>query len=770
MLDQNSFNLCSGQGQNLIQISTQKTKRPIYFGLLLLGLLFLVLCALGLSAPAHAATAPKVMQAASAPKVMQAASAPKVMQAAPAATEPAAQVIVKFKTGTTRSVLSLNPGTAAAAAEPQLQPHLALRERAQALGQRAGVALQSGSAVGQGTQLVTARGLSSVQLAARLAKQADVEYAVVNQRRFIVQTRPAGTANDPLFQADLSGLGLTPVVGQWYLRAPAGEVQSAIDAPAAWAITQGHDDAVVAVIDTGVRFDHPDLKRVAQGGKLLPGYDMITDRDISNDGTARDNNPADPGDWVGASDGGLFPDLPPIGPVPPIGGSGCGESDSSWHGTQTASLIAAITNNGIGMAGTGPGLRVLPVRALGKCGGDDADIVAAMRWAAGLPVDGVPANPTPASVINMSLGAPGECNSLYRDTVNQIIAKGVVIVASAGNSAGHALGAPANCPGVIAVSGLRHVGTKVGFADLGPDVAISAPGGNCVNTQEGADCLYPIITATNSGKTKPQTSTYTNSRDTALGTSFSAPLVAATVGLMKSAQPSITPTQVRQVLLSTARPFPTSGVADVGGKPVPVCTAPRQDASGNPIDQEQCYCTTSTCGAGMLDAGGALQAVLSTVGVVANIEVTTATPKAGAPVSLRAAPVTDPGRTIASYQWALVDGGTIVTALDGDTQASSAQLTPSYGGRFKVRLKVVDDQGREFSTTQQVYVEGPASPNQPREGEIEPETNPRKDDNSPFPPRPDQLLDEGGGALGWSWLAFLAIAVLIGRKLERVRR
>jgi serine protease len=681
------------------------------------------------------------------------------------AAEPAAQVIVKFKSGaaTSRSVSSAHSPASA-------QPQQALRERAMALGKRVGVALQSGAAVGQGTQLVTARGLSSVQLAARLSRQSDVEYAVVNQRRFIVQARPLATANDLLFKSDLSALGLTPVVGQWYLRAPSGEVQSSINAPAAWSVTPGHDDVVVAVIDTGVRFDHPDLKRVAQGGKLLPGYDMISDRDISNDGTGRDNNPADPGDWVSASDGGLFPDLPPIGPVPPIGGSGCGESDSSWHGTQTASLIAAITNNGAGMAAAGPGLRVLPVRALGKCGGDDADIVAAMRWAAGLPVDGVPTNPTPAAVINMSLGAPGECNSLYRETVSQILAKGVVIVASAGNSAGHALGSPANCPGVIAVSGLRHVGTKVGFADLGPDVTISAPGGNCVNTGADADCLYPIITATNSGKTKPETSTYTDGRNEAVGTSFSAPLVAATAALMKSARPGITPAQVRQVLQSTARPFPTTGVASVDGKPVPVCTAPREDSNGKPVDQEQCYCTTGTCGAGMLDAGGALQAVLNQAGVVANIELVTAQPKAGEPVSLRAAAAVE-GRSVASYNWELLDGGTIVTALDGDTQSSTVQLTPQYGGRFKVRLKMLDDQGREFSTSQQVYVQGPVSPNQASEGEIEPETNPRKDDSSPFPPRPDELLDEGGGgAIGWGWLAFLAMAVLISRRMRRVQQ
>jgi serine protease len=78
----------------------------------------------------------------------------------------------------------------------------------------------------------------------------------------------------------------------------------------------------------------------------------------------------------------------------------------------------------------------------------------------------------------------------------------VSIVASAGNSAGAPVGAPANCAGVIAVLALRHAGTKVGFSDLGPEITISAPGGNCVNIDAGEPCLYPILTATNAG-TRP---------------------------------------------------------------------------------------------------------------------------------------------------------------------------------------------------------------------------------------------------------------------------
>jgi hypothetical protein len=260
----------------------------------------------------------------------------------------------------------------------------------------------------------------------------------------------------------------------------------------------------------------------------------------------------------------------------------------------------------------GRNIRLVPVRALGKCGGFDSDIIAGMRWAAGMSVPGVPNNPNPAQVINMSLGGSGACSAAYQQAVNDIIAAGVTIVVSAGNASGHATGVPANCTGVIAVTGLRHAGTKVGFSDLGPNVAISAPAGNCVNTATGSPCLYPILSSANTGTTVPVAPTYTDSFNPSLGTSFSAPLVAGTVALMLTVKPGMTPQQVLQVLQASARPFPPPGSIVGDGTPVPVCTAPQFDAAGNPIDQLECYCTTSTCGAGIVDAGAAVMATKAT--------------------------------------------------------------------------------------------------------------------------------------------------------------
>ena len=474
--------------------------------------------------------------------------------------------------------------------------------RAQALGQRLGLAMSAGSMVSDRTQVVFASGITSAELAQRLALESDVEYAVPDQRRhhFVAP-------NDPLYADGVGGNG--PAVGQWYLRAPTGAVQSSINVEPAWGLTTGSPSVVVAVLDTGVRFDHPDLLAVAAGGNLLPGYDMISDAAVANDGDGRDPDPSDPGDWLTQAEisqrGGPFFQC-----------STTPES-SSWHGTQTAGLIAALTNNGIGMASVGRNVRVLPVRVLGKCGGFDSDIIAGMRWAAGMTVPGVPANPNRAQVINMSLGGEGACNAAYQDAVTAINAAGTVIVAAAGNSAGHAVGVPANCAGVIAVAGLRHVGTKVGFSDLGPEIAISAPGGNCVNITAGAPCLYPILTTSNSGATSPVAPIYTDSFNTSLGTSFSAPLVAGTVALMLSAQPALTPFQVRLVLEATARPFPITSSDNTGGTVIQ-CTAPQFNSIGNPVDQLECLCTIDTCGAGMLDAGAAVLGASS--GIAANYE------------------------------------------------------------------------------------------------------------------------------------------------------
>ena len=581
------------------------------------------------------------------------ATAPALAQRAPAGIDDpaAARVIVKYKAQGTlmRQPLAVRDGQRV----PQHAATLALRH---------GLPLSDGFAIDGRTQVLHAQGLSSRQLAARLAADPEVDYAVPDERR-----RPLSVPNDPLFAG---GAGFSPAAGQWYLRAPDAVRVSAINAVGAWGWTFGSAAIVVAVLDTGVRFEHPDLAAV-----LVPGYDFIADLGDARDGNGRDPDASDPGDWATA------------------GQCGAGEpaASSSWHGTKMTGLVGAQADNGIGMAGVGRGVRVQPVRVLGPCGGFDSDIIAGMLWAGGvssLPV----ANPTPARVINMSLGSTGACSAAYRDAVSQLAAAGVAVVAAAGNEEGLAVGTPANCPGVIAVAALRHAGSKVGFSSIGPEVAISAPGGNCVNLS--GECVYPILTTTNTGLQGPLASSYTNGADYSVGTSFATPLVAGTVGLMLSANPTLTPAQLRSQLQATARPFPTS----VGDPTVPQCRAP------DGVAQIECLCTATTCGAGMLDAEAAVRAAAATLAPSVSLVASATSVSAGAVVDFDASATwVALGRSVASWRWALTAGSGIAQ-FAGDTSGPRVQLRTSGAGTVTVQLTVTDSIGAQDSRTATVTV------------------------------------------------------------------
>lgn len=592
--------------------------------------------------------------------------------------------------------------------------------QALALGQRVGLALTAGAGVSDRSHVVFARGMSSQALADRLARESDVEFAVpVHRKRFVA------VPNDPRYTT-VAGNG--PASGQWYLRTPSntpGGVMAAINAEAAWDITTGSSSIVVAVLDTGIT-SHPDLN-----ANVLPGYDMISEDAggplTANDGNGRDADASDPGDWITLQEtstpGGLFEGCSEDAAGNPVA------SDSSWHGTQTAGLIGALTANSIGMASVGRTVRILPVRVLGKCGGYDPDILAGMRWAAGISVPGVPDNPNPAKVINMSLGGGAACSPAYVAAVNEIVARGVTIVASAGNSAGGAVSEPASCNGVVGVAGLRHIGTKVGFSDLGTQISVSAPGGNCVN-DTGA-CLYPILTTTDSGLTTPAGATYSDAFNISVGTSFSAPLVAGTAALMASVNAAIAPTDVRSLLRTTARPFPKTG-AEAG---TPVCTAPTA------TDQFECYCTTSTCGAGMLDARAAVAAAM---GFIADIAATPTSPRVDVAMTLSGAGSTAAaGRTISSYTWSIADAGATGATLSATT-GPNVSVTSSATGTFTVTLTLTDSSNATTSVTRAFDVT--AAPSSGGGG-------------------------GGGGAADPAWLlALLAAVGLLGRANRSGRR
>lgn len=554
------------------------------------------------------------------------------------------------------------------------------------LGARRGLAVQDGRAIGNRLHVAMAQGLSSQALATALSKDSDVEYAVPDRLR--MPAAFAGAPADPLFAAS----NTNPYVqeGQWYLRSDDATFKSATNASSAWSTATG-SGVNVAVLDSGVRFDHPDL-----ANKLRAGYNMITYASVSRVNGGRSADASDLGDWVTPTD--VTNVNNELGFI-----TGCTtQARSSWHGTRVAGIIGAQTDNNVGMAGMAPDAMIVPVRVLGKCGGWDSDILAGMRWAAGLTVDQLPINSHPAKVINMSLGAEDSCPQSYKDVLTELAPLRVVVVASAGNDNGLDVSSPANCPGVIAVAGLRHIGTKVAFSSVGSEVSISAPGGNCVN-ENGGPCLYPILTTTNSGATVPIVdtsggSTYTDSvNHPSYGTSFSAPQVSGAVAMMLEARPALTSAAVRSLLKASARSFPTSGsTADVAS-----CHLPNGDI------QDECYCTTLTCGAGMLDANQAVQFALTHAAAVI-----TRVPDAPQPRQTIAfggtQSMASPGSSgIASYHWDLIDDGGIVSSSGWSADSSSILVTPTADGIFQIRLTVVDDQGLSASSDEWVVVGHP---------------------------------------------------------------
>lgn len=493
----------------------------------------------------------------------------------------------------------------------------------------------------------TVAGESIETALARLSADPAVEYAELDRRRYL-----HAVPNDLLYAQ------------QWYLQAPGG-APSAIDAERAWDITTGKQDVVVAFLDTGVLYDHPDLQSAGVGGRLLPGYDFVSTVAEANDGDGRDADASDPGDWVTAAD------------RQTAGFAGCQQSDSSWHGTRVAGIIGARSNNAAGIAGTSWQPWLLPVRVIGKCGGRDSDILAAMLWAAGLPVEGAPDNPYPAKVLNLSFGAEGACSRAYQDVIDDIAALGALVIVSAGNEGGP-VASPANCAGVAAVAGLRHAGTKVGYSSLGPQVALSAPAGNCVNTT-GA-CLFSIVTATNAGATTPTIHSYTDQLDYNVGTSFSAPIVAGIAALMASVNDNLDSARLIERLQEGAtKPFPVSADSSV-----PQCHVP---LGRGDIQASECNCTSDTCGAGMANAAGAVEAALRPV---ADVTVSGEFTLGGAVTLSGLASTAAAGRSIAAYEWSLLCGSGTFTTTDPAVAVVEVPVT----GSLTLRLAITDDAGR----------------------------------------------------------------------------
>ncbi len=274
---------------------------------------------------------------------------------------------------------------------------------------------------------------------------------------------------------------------------------AAIHAVQGWSTENGSRNIRIAILDTGVDLNHPDLS-----DQLLPGYDIY-------------NFDADP-------------------------------QDDHGHGTAVAGIAAATTNNGIGMAGVGWQVQIMPVKVLGSSGsGTYGDVAAGIMWAAS----------QGAQVINMSLGGASPSFTL-EFAVNYAASKGILLVAASGNNGNEGVLYPARYPQVIAVGATDQANKRASFSTFGPEVDVAAPG------------VQVYTTALGGGYAKRS------------GTSFSSPHVSGLAGLLFSMPGQVTAGQVRAAIesgtLDTEQPgwdpYTGSGLIQVDAAMAAIASSP----------------------------------------------------------------------------------------------------------------------------------------------------------------------------------------------------
>jgi serine protease len=332
------------------------------------------------------------------------------------------------------------------------------------------------------------------QLVAQVAQVPGVRFTEKNLRMY-----PYRTPNDKAYSL------------QWHY--------AALNLPSAWDVSTGVNTVTVAVLDTGI-VNHPDLTP-----RVVDGYDMISDPANAGDGNGRDNNPTD------------------MGGDEPGGGS-------SWHGSHVAGTIGAATDNTSGVAGVTWTARIMPVRVLGKQGGSSADIAAAMTWATGGSVPGVPVNPTPAKVVNMSLGGASAPSRTYQDVIDARVPAGAIFVIAAGNENTDAANStPCNQQNIICVGSTNFAGKRSSFSNYGTPVDVMAAGGEMREDLNGDGYADGVLSTSLDDNKQPA---YVFSQ----GTSMATPHVAGVVALMAAESArlgqTLSSTRAEDILKQTA--------------------------------------------------------------------------------------------------------------------------------------------------------------------------------------------------------------------------
>lgn len=527
---------------------------------------------------------------------------------APTQTPPVSgRLIVKFKPN------NLPKGLSVAQINAQLRQPLTVQAVTQ-LQMAAGTALTELHAVANGAHVLSIAGQpnqKTLSMAiAGIGSLPNVEY-VEEDRILTAQVAP----NDSFYTT-----GPTGNPGLWGMQpasavaapAPGGTGSYGADFETAWVTSTGAG-VVVAVVDTGIT-PHVDIVGptatvfpVPAGSNLVSnGYDFTSDCRMR--GTcaattlagsavvAASPDATDLGDFISAADsttvGSFFFGMP--------------ISNSGWHGTHVAGTIAALGNNGAGVIGGAYNAKILPVRVLGKGGGFTSDVANGIMWAAG--VHPTIANPNPAKVINMSLGAYGVglvCGPTRQAAINAAVAAGAVVVVAAGNNnADVANASPANCQNVISVAATGRDGSRAAYSNFSSPVTNVTNPTNVTLAAQGADYVYypptfdpGILSTLNTGLTAPVTTAGGSNYVYYQGTSMATPHVAAAVALMLAKNPALTPAQVKTILSA-----PASLTAFPSFDPLSVIAPPAFDCAAS-----------KNCGAGILNAKLAVQNSIQTL-------------------------------------------------------------------------------------------------------------------------------------------------------------
>lgn len=324
----------------------------------------------------------------------------------------------------------------------------------------------------------------------RLRARPDIDHAEPN-----CILHPTLTPNDPLYPT------------QWHY--------PLIGLPQAWELSTGSSEVIVAVVDTGVFPEHPDLQ-----GKLVDGYDFIQDPERARDGDGIDPNSDDNGD-------------------------GKQLAWSSFHGTHVAGTVGAATNDETGVAGVAWGARIMPVRVLGIGGGTSFDVLEGVRYAAGLANSSGSLPTRRADIINLSLGG-SPFSEFTQDVYNQARDAGVIVIAAAGNDSTSVPSYPASYDGVVSVSAVGPAKRAAPYSNFGMFIDVAGPGGNMVFDLDGDGLPDGVLSTHVRVVGEERTSGYTLMQ----GTSMASPHMAGVVALMKSLYADLGPEDLDALLAS----------------------------------------------------------------------------------------------------------------------------------------------------------------------------------------------------------------------------